>query len=69
MKHSLPCKSYRSLKQLKVSASDFGTMSMYGQFRASVYEFMIMVTKGVVHGVHKVVIQSSFGVIYQHKVS
>ena len=28
-----------------------------------------MVTEGVVHGVHMVVIQLSFGVIWQHKAS
>ena len=33
------------------------------------YEFLTMVTEGVVHSVHKVVIRSSFHVIRQHKVS
>ena len=42
---------------------------MRRQFRACAYEMPTTVTKGVVHGVHKVVIQSSFGLIWQHKVS
>ena len=33
------------------------------------YEFLIMVTKGVVHSVHKVVIHSFFSVIQRHKVN
>ena len=50
----LPCMSYRSFKLFKISASDFGTLGT--RFRA--YEFLPMATKGVVHGVHKVVIRS-----------
>ena len=36
---------------------------------ACAYEFLTVVTQGVVHGVHKIVIRSAFGVIQQHKVS
>ena len=52
----------KSFEIFKISASEFGTMSMRRQFRACTYEFLTTATKGVVHGVHKVVIQSSFGV-------
>ena len=38
---------------------------MHRRFRACVYEFLTTVTVDV----HKVVIQSSFGVIQRHKVS
>ena len=44
-------------------------MGMLCRFRACAYEFLTSVTKGVVHGVHKVVIWSSFGVIGKQKVS
>ena len=43
--------------------SDFGTVTMRRQFHICAYEFLTMVTEGVFHGVHKVVIQSSSGVI------
>ena len=43
--------------------SDFSTVSMCRRFCTCRYEFLTMVTEGVVHGVHKVVNQSSFGVI------
>ena len=33
------------------------------------YEFPTTVTEGVVHGIHKVVIWPSFGLIRQHKAS
>ena len=62
-------KSYQNFKIFEVSDSEFGTMSMCRRFRACVYKFVSIVTKDVVHGVHKVVIQSSFSVIRQHKVS
>ena len=65
----LPCESYRIFRLLKISASDFGTVGMRGQFRAYMNEFLATVTEGVVHGVHKVVIWSSFGVIRRYKVS
>ena len=48
-----PCVSLGSFKMYEISASDFGTM----------------VTKGVVHGAYRVVIQSYFSVIQRHKVS
>ena len=67
--HPLPCMFYVSFKQFKISTSDFGTMSMCRRFRACTYELLTVVTEGVVHGVHKVVIQSSFGVTRRHKVS
>ena len=52
-----------SLKMFKISASEVGTMAMWKWVCAFAYKFLTMVTEGVVHGVHKVVIQSSFGVI------
>ena len=57
----LPCKSYGSSELFKISAFDFRIMAMYRWFCACTYEFLTMVTKGVVHRVHKVVIRSSFG--------
>ena len=39
------------LKLLKISASDFGTMSMRSRFHKCAYEFLTIVTKCVVHGV------------------
>ena len=33
------------------------------RFCARTYEFLTMITKGVVHSVHKVVIRSSFAII------
>ena len=53
---------------LKISASEFGTVSICRQFCVCAYEFVTMVTEGVVHGVHKVVIRS-FDVIRRHKAS
>ena len=47
----------------------FGTVGIRRRFHACVYEFLTMVTEGVVHVVHKVVIWSSFAVILRHKVS
>ena len=64
----LPCESH-GFQKFQISASDFGTVSMRRRFRPCAYEFLTMVTKGVVHCVHKVVIQSSFGLIRRHKVS
>ena len=57
------------LKCLNISTSEFGTMGSHRQVRACVDEFLSMVTKGVVHGVPKVVTPSSFSVIQPHKVS
>ena len=65
----LPCESYGSFKLFKISASDFDTVSLCRRFRACAYEFLTTVTEGVVYGVHKVVIRSSFVVIRRHKVS
>ena len=61
----LPCTSYGSFRQFIISVSDFGTVSMC----MCLCEFLTIVTKGVVHGVHKVVIRWSFGVIRPDKVS
>ena len=68
--HVRPCESlanrplpWESYGLLKISASDFDTVSMCRRFRAYAYEFLTMVSEGVVHGVHKVVIRLSFGVI------
>ena len=60
-KHPLPCASYGSFKMFNTSASEFGTVSMYRQIRACTDEFLATVTEGVVHGVYKVMTQSSFG--------
>ena len=59
--------SYRSFKIFAVSASDCSTVNMRRQFCICTYEFLSMVTEGVIHNVHKVVIQSSFSVIRVHK--
>ena len=59
----LPCKCYGSFILFKLSVSDFGTVGMHRQFCVCTYEFLTMVTEGVAHGVHKVMIRSSFGVI------
>ena len=53
----------------EISNSEFGTVGMRRRFRTCTYEFLAMVTEGVVHGVHKVLIQLSFIVIQKHKVS
>ena len=65
----LPCKSYGSFKWLKIFTSDFSTVDMLKQFCIWAYEFLTMVTEGVGHGVHKVLILLSFGVIWRHKVT
>ena len=64
----LPCESNGSFRFFKISTSDFGTLGMRRQFHAWTYEFLSTVTEDVVHGVHKVVIRSSFSVIQRHKV-
>ena len=61
--------SYGSFKKFKISASEFGTMGMHRQFHTCACEFLTIVTKGVVRGVYKVVIRSSFSVTRLHKVS
>ena len=65
----LPCESYGSFRLFKISSSDFCTVGMRRRFCACVYEFLTTVNEGVVHGLHKVVIRSSFGVIRRRKVS
>ena len=57
------------LKCFNISASEFGSMGMYRRMQACSDEFLATVTEGVVHGVYKVVIQSSSRVIRQHKVN
>ena len=63
MNRPLPCASYGSFEMFKISASDFGTMSMGRQKQACTDRILATVTEGVVHGVHKVLIRLSFGVI------
>ena len=46
----------------QISVSEFGTMGMCRQLQTCTDEYLAMVTKGVVHGVYKVVPWSSFGV-------
>ena len=65
----LPWVSLRSIELFEIFISDFGNVCMGRRFLACTYEFLTMVTKGVVHSVHKVVIRSSFGAIQRHKVS
>ena len=59
--HPLPCESHGCFQKFQISVSDFGTVGMCR--RECTYESLTMVTEGVVHSVHKVVIQSSFGVL------
>ena len=65
----LPCEPYGSFKLFTIAASDFDTVGMCRRFCACAYDFNTTLTKGVVHGVYKVVIRPSYGVIRQHKVS
>ena len=63
--HALPCTSYGNVKNVfhhKFSTSAFSTVDIHRQFHPCTFEFLTMVTEGVDHGVHKVVILSSFGV-------
>ena len=57
----LHCESYETFKLFKISASDIDTVSMHRSFCTWAYQFLTVVTEGVVHGIHKVVIWSSFG--------
>ena len=66
-KFPLHCASYGSIKILKISASEFGTMRR--QVQAWADELLDTVTEDVVHGVYKVVTQSSFSVTWQHNSS
>ena len=63
MNRPLPYTSYGYFKMFEIFNSEFGTVSMCRRFHACIYEFFTMAAKSVVHGVHKVVIQSSFSVI------
>ena len=65
----LPWESYESFRLFKISTSDFGTVGIGRRFGVCAYKFLTTVTEGVLHGVCKVVIRSSFGVIWRHKVS
>ena len=67
--YPFPCESCRRFKILEVPSSDLGTVSMCRRFRACAYGFLTMVTEGLIHIVHKVVIWLSFSVIQWHKVS
>ena len=67
-KYPLPCTSAEILKCLKFPPLNLVLWACIDNF-AHAHEFITIVTEDVVHGVHKVVIQSSFGVIRQHKVS
>ena len=69
MNRPLPGTSYGSYRPLKISASDFSTMGMLRQFSACAYEFLTMVTKRLVQGVHNMMIRSPFSVIWRHKLS
>ena len=51
----------------KISASEFGDMCK--RIQACADEFLVTVTVGVVHSVHKVMTWSSFGVTLRHKAS
>ena len=64
-KRPLPCESYQSFRLFQISASDFGMR----RFCVCTYKFLTVVTEVVVHGAHKAVVWSSFGVTCQHKVS
>ena len=44
------------------------SVGMRRRFQTCAYQFLTTVTEGVVCGVHKVVIRTSFGVISRHKV-
>ena len=61
--HKLPCVSYGNFKMFKISASEFGTLSMRRQVRACAAELLATGNEGVVQGVYKVVTQPSFIVI------
>ena len=65
----LPCESYGSFKRFKISASDFDSVSMHRRFCTCAYDFLTTVTESVVHGVHNVVIRSSFSVTQLQNVS
>ena len=51
MNRPLPCASHGSFEMFKISASEFGTVSMRSRIRACVDDFLATVTEGVVHGV------------------
>ena len=52
-----------------ISITEFGTVGMPRGFCTCTYDFLMTVTKGVVQGVHKVVIRLSLDIIQRHKVS
>ena len=68
-KTSITLRVPRLFSKVKIFCLRFCTVSMRRPFRTCAYEFLTTVTKGVVHGVHKVETWSSFGVILRHKVS
>ena len=57
-----PYAAHRSFEMFKLSASDFGIMSMNRRKRTCTDKFLAAVSEGVVHGVYKVVTRSSFRV-------
>ena len=44
----LPCVSYGSFKMFKIPTSEFSTVGMCRQFHACAYEYLTMVTEGLV---------------------
>ena len=62
-KGPLPCASYGSFKMFKISASDFRTVGMHRRKQACTDKFLATLTEHLVHGIYKVVTQSSFSVI------
>ena len=56
-------------KCLKFPPRNFVPWACTDEFKHVEMNFFVTVTEGVVHGVYKVVTQSSFGVTQQHKVT
>ena len=61
--------SHISFKMFKFSTSEFCTVDMCRRIQACADELLASVTEGVVHGVHKVMTRSPFGVTQGHKAS
>ena len=60
MNRPLPCTFYGGFRQFKISASDFGTVSMRKQF-------LSMVIEGVVNGRQLKISASDFGNVSMHR--
>ena len=56
----LACTSYGNFKMIKISTTQFGTITMRRRMRACTYQFLATVTEGIVHDVFQ-------GVTWQHK--